>query len=205
MSIVNILDTAGAVSFASADALDLLMAGDRRVVITSQVLREIRTATSSNYVKVQQWLNANPLLWEEVTFNVDQAGLDEYVVPVNGKQSPADASIAKYIEEISDKSQHFELITDNRKDFDGARLYAVPDRVTFERSTAGFIKNVILRKLDDRYPNFGEGNKRRFREAASLSPVNQTFPNGGLPRTTVFKRCRNQLSTALIIRRLTFT
>lgn len=37
MTIVNILDMAGALSLASADALDLLVAGGRRVIVTEQV------------------------------------------------------------------------------------------------------------------------------------------------------------------------
>ena len=66
MSVVNLLDTAGAISLANIDALDLLVASGRRVVITNHVLDEIRAATGADYVKVQQWLEANSNLWESV-------------------------------------------------------------------------------------------------------------------------------------------
>jgi hypothetical protein len=150
MSVINILDTAGAISLASADALDLLVAGGRQVVVTAQVFEEISRGTEhsnatirSFYTKAKAWLDTNPTLWERVVVPINQADLDRYTIPVGGVQSEADASIAKYIEELSDSSQVFELVTDNRKDFDGTRKYQLPDRVVFDRSTAGFIANVI--------------------------------------------------------------
>ena len=82
MSIVNILDTGGAISLASADALDLLVAGGRRVVVTQQVLDEIADPTGSYYVKVRQWLSANPTLWERVVVPINQTDLDKYTITV---------------------------------------------------------------------------------------------------------------------------
>lgn len=41
MSVVNILDSAGAYTLDSASALDLLTAGDRKVIVTDEVLRKL--------------------------------------------------------------------------------------------------------------------------------------------------------------------
>ncbi len=140
MNIINILDAAGAYTLDSAGALDLLIAGGRRVIITDQVRDEIENNPNSQLrTRILTWLADNAQYVDDVPTNLTPADLAKYGNDVG------DASIAKYIEELSDQSQNFELVTDNLKDFDGrnAANYKVPSRVTLPNSTTGFVLAAI--------------------------------------------------------------
>lgn len=142
MSIVNILDSAGAYTLDSANALDLLIAGDRRVVVTQDVVDEIgRNPNTQLKTRILNWIDAS-----QAAGHVDVVPVSltaEELANYSAKGDVADASIAKYIEQLSDPSQRFELVTDNLKDFDGRGNYKIPDRVILPNSTTGFVLGVI--------------------------------------------------------------
>jgi hypothetical protein len=77
MSVVNLLDTGGAYTLASIDGLDTLTAGDRKVVITQQVLDEIRN--SIQYAqKFDQWLAQNGSNVSIISKNITSADIERY-------------------------------------------------------------------------------------------------------------------------------
>ncbi len=101
MSIVNILDSSGAYTLDSANSLDLLIAGGRRVVITDQVFLEIeRNPNTQLRSRILSWIADNAQHIDSIDTDLSAADFAKYGIDLG------DASIAKYIEELSDQSQH---------------------------------------------------------------------------------------------------
>lgn len=92
----NLLDTGSAYTLASLDGLDTLKAGGRKVVITQQVLTEIRDSLAYG-PKFDQWLAQNRSSVILINEPITAADVARYNPTGKANQS-GDISIKKFLE-----------------------------------------------------------------------------------------------------------
>ncbi len=145
-TIYNVLDTGAAATLIRSDALDLLTAGGRKVVITQQVLDELtnQIEDNPNQRKFLEWFgrNTNKIVYIDETITPDDIG--EFN-PENKPNQAGDISIKRYLKDAMPDGIIYEVISDD-SDLIGYRPNGSNGRFYSSESSIGFFADAVMDK-----------------------------------------------------------
>jgi hypothetical protein len=143
MQIYNVLDAGAASTLIRADALDVLLAGGRRIIITPEVLEEIvgERPDLPNQAKFLSWFNDNQTRIDTVDLPITEADIAKYN-PAGKLGQDGDISIKKFLDFSQNSGVVYEVISD-----DGDLIkYKGPGNFYTSESSIGFISDAALDK-----------------------------------------------------------
>jgi len=113
--IINIVDNGALSLLVKADQLDLLFAGDRKVVITATVLAEATDdPTRPNVIKLQEWYDRNLASGNIISGVETLKPADHVTYNPNGKTGQnGDISIMKYLDYNSNDNVIYNIVSND--------------------------------------------------------------------------------------------